>query len=616
MPNKLEMFKKLGRIVPLLLVFLLLMISTISCDSERDREYYWLQITVNPGDVGNIVEVWSMERELEDRYGELETIKENSKEGETSSSDMFGADGWVTKVRFVAIAGEGYKFKEWRGRAYGTHDTFYMDLYTDYLDKTISIIADFEPLDAASEGSEGQDTPEQPEPDDSGFLDLETDPHELEIIVSPATGGVVRVTTPEGEQKYTSGPEGSWTTSMTFGYTFDEIAGVTLTPQPYEGYEFVAWECNDYGVTISDPYNPVLKMTLVPPLRYSDDINNRRITTVRAYFKRIIDEEPEEPLPTVPLTAFIDQLSETINDESGCNSIVTIDYEAEDLTGGEHLISYLQLDIDGTEVRTWSGTPVANPKDDMLFESDCGETKEIKLQAINENGDSVTVTRQAAIPPLETLFSYDIVEVESGEDCQMRLLINYSASDLTVFDSPLESIVVTGNGDVWESFGGLSATNFNRLYDRYVNCGHVYRIDVTATDADGNMYSYRRTVTIPEPPEEPPDDTPEPPPVQTTLYGAMASSAQCTAYGSECSCQLSISLDGKDLTVGSYPVTRVILEVNGSEWHDSGNISQTNYHQVVTRTVDCGATFNMVLTVENTIGQIVTVTGSLTTPIP
>ena len=51
---------------------------------------------------------------------------------------------------------------------------------------------------------------------------------------------------------------------------------------------------------------------------------------------------------------------------------------------------------------------------------------------------------------------------------------------------------------------------------------------------------------------------------------------------------LSISFDGKDLTVGSYPVTSVMFKVNGDEWHNSGGISQTNYHMVVNRTVDCG----------------------------
>ena len=114
-------------------------------------------------------------------------------------------------------------------------------------------------------------------------------------------------------------------------------------------------------------------------------------------------------------------------------------------------------------------------------------------------------------------------------------------------------------------------------------------------------------------PPLPPD---EPPPPQTTLYAAMAASAQSTSYGPECSSQLSISFDGKDLTNGDYPVIHVVLRVNGQVWHDSGSISETHYHRTEQRTVNCGQTFNIEVTVTNTLGQTVTSTGSITTPVP
>jgi hypothetical protein len=283
-------------------------------------------------------------------------------------------------------------------------------------------------------------------------------------------------------------------------------------------------------------------------------------------------------------------------------------------------VSDIQLKVDGTEVDSWSGIPVEQYKDDTLIESGCGEIKVIQLKATNENGDSVTVTKEARIPPLSTYFSYGFSEPTGGEDCKVGLDIDYQVADLTATETPITHVVVTANGDVWFDSGTISTDWLEGSISKVVNCGSIYRIHVDAFDAEGNTFSYRHTINVPKaqekPPEEPPDEPPDPPPVQTTLYGAMASSAQCTASGPECNCQFSISFDGKDLTVGSYPVTRVILTVNGSEWHNSGSISQTNYHKVVTRTVDCGATFNMVLTVENSIGQVVTVTGSLTTPIP
>lgn len=143
-------------------------------------------------------------------------------------------------------------------------------------------------------------------------------------------------------------------------------------------------------------------------------------------------------------------------------------------------------------------------------------------------------------------------------------------------------------------------------------------MEVIGTDADGNKYTYRETIRIPvgTPPDEPPDEPPAPPAPQTTLYAAFASQAECTASPQGCSCNLAISFDGKDLTAGDYPVTRVILKVNGQVWHDSGNMTVTQYHQVVQKAVNCGAIFNIEVIVTNSIGQTITSTGSITTPVP
>jgi len=458
--------------------------------------------------------------------------------------------------------------------------------------------------------------PPVPSPDEIIDSSPDTEMFNLRVIVTSPRDGHVTLSTPDGDRKYDYGPEGTWQSSMAFDWFFLEEQEVTLTARPLKGYRFVAWESDFYE--IQDPHSPVLKMKIIPPMVFS---NNPRQKIIRAYFAPIHEEEPpQESASTVPITGGIKQISETIEDESGCRSIVSIDYEATDHTGGEHLVSDIQLKVDGTEVDSWSGIPVEQYKDDTLIESGCGEIKVIQLKATNENGDSVTVTKEARIPPLSTYFSYGFSEPTGGEDCKVGLDIDYQVADLTATETPITHVVVTANGDVWFDSGTISTDWLEGSISKVVNCGSIYRIHVDAFDAEGNTFSYRHTINVPKaqekPPEEPPDEPPDPPPVQTTLYGAMASSAQCTASGPECNCQFSISFDGKDLTVGSYPVTRVILTVNGSEWHNSGSISQTNYHKVVTRTVDCGATFNMVLTVENSIGQVVTVTGSLTTPIP
>jgi len=321
----------------------------------------------------------------------------------------------------------------------------------------------------------------------------------------------------------------------------------------------------------------------------------------------------DESAPESFLAASIEPVSETIEDESGCRSILTIGYGAVDLTGGGKPVSDVSLRVDGEELYPWSGTPTDHYQDSVLLESGCSEVHVVEVAASNADGQTVTATREVRVPPLSTHFGYGILDVPGEGECRMQLFIEYEAVDLTTPDSPLTNVVVKANGSVWADSGAISTDRYADSFSREVGCGHVYRIEVTGTDADGSTYIYRETVNIPVPT---PPEPPEPPPPQTTLYAALAASAQCTASGPECSCSLSISFDGKDLTGGDYPVTKVVLQVNGQVWDDSGSVSTTQYHQAVQKTVGCGETFNMVLTVNNSIGQTATSTGSITTPVP
>jgi len=327
-------------------------------------------------------------------------------------------------------------------------------------------------------------------------------------------------------------------------------------------------------------------------------------------------EEPEGDLD-VDLEANIRITSEAIEDESGCGSIITIDYEAMDLTGGDRPVSYVQLNVDGEELTSWSGVPTEHYQNDTLIESGCSEFHLIQLTATNNEGGTVTTTKEVQVPPLSTHLGWSIIDAPGGGECRMQLYIGYEAVDLTTPDNPITNVIVKANDEVWDNSGAISTDHYENSFMTLVDCGHTYTIEIIGTDADGNKYTYRETIEIPEagPPDEPPPPPPPPPP-QTTLYAALAAGAQCTASGPECSCQLSISFDGKDLTVGDYPVTHVVLRVNGQVWHDSGSISTTHYHHVEQRTVDCGETFNLEVTVNNTLGQTVPSTGSITTPIP
>ncbi|MFC1938893.1 hypothetical protein ACFLWM_01910 [Chloroflexota bacterium] len=323
------------------------------------------------------------------------------------------------------------------------------------------------------------------------------------------------------------------------------------------------------------------------------------------------DEETEAEVTPTSLKVNLNTISHSIADESGCTTQVRIDTEATDTSGGSKPIVYIQLYVDGEEYSStdYYLTPTEHTQQQYLLASGCSEVRVLQLTATNDSNQTETAAKEIRIPPLSTHFTYDIQDATGEGDCQVRLSINYQAVDLSTPENPITNVVVKANGETWHNSGSISSLQYENSFNKLVGCGQTFRVEVIGTDTDGNTYTYRETINTPE--EEPP-----PPPPQTTLYSAMAANAQCTAAGPECSCQLSISFNGKDLTNGDYPVTHVVLRVNGQIWHDSGSISTTLYNHVEQRTVNCGETFNIEVTVNNTLGQTVTSTGSLTTPVP
>ena len=77
-----------------------------------------------------------------------------------------------------------------------------------------------------------------------------------------------------------------------------------------------------------------------------------------------------------------------------------------------------------------------------------------------------------------------------------------------------------------------------------------------------------------------------------------------------------LTFSAQDLTEGSYPVTSVILKVNGTAWHDSGTISATYYQHSVSRQVGCGEAFTIEVIATDQYGQSATASKSITLPVP
>jgi hypothetical protein len=347
-----------------------------------------------------------------------------------------------------------------------------------------------------------------------------------------------------------------------------------------------------------------------------------------------VDDEMTEAdigRPTV-MTADIKPVVEIIDDKSGCRGLLRVNYEVTHLPEIPYLIDYVRLTIDGQEYGIWTGIPAEHYQHSTLKEVLCTGSHSIRLEATStvpeERGiKQITVTEDVELPPVSAQFTWDLQDIP-GEDCRKWLVVTFEAHDLSGPDKGLDIVSLRANTAYWYWKEGWNQEHHPRYTVRKeVFCGQIYLLELVATDVDGNKYTYLREVTIPtpQPPDEPaepdePDEPPAPPPPQQTLYAAFMAQVQSIVTQQGCSSTLTVSFDGKDLTGGQYSITSVKLKVTGpgfTQTYDSKPVQNPNHHDTKSWSgLACGHTFNIEVTVTNSIGQTVTSTGSITTPIP
>jgi len=158
--------------------------------------------------------------------------------------------------------------------------------------------------------------------------------------------------------------------------------------------------------------------------------------------------------------------------------------------------------------------------------------------------------------------------------------------------APGESIAIE-----YSAIAEYPGENINIVFAE-AHCAYDYTVIVSDEDA--------AIVSVAAPPA---------PPAEEVLYAFFEAGAECIS-NELCSCWLTISFGAQDLTGGDYPVTSVVLVVNGDEWHDSEAISTVLYQNDVGREAGCGETFYIEVTAENAYGLTVTASGDFTTPSP
>ena len=109
---------------------------------------------------------------------------------------------------------------------------------------------------------------------------------------------------------------------------------------------------------------------------------------------------------------------------------------------------------------------------------------------------------------------------------------------------------------------------------------------------------------------------PEIPPAEEVLSVGFEAYAECTFLEDVCSgCYVTISFWAEDISSGGiYPVTDVVLRLDGVPWFESGSISTGYFEDVVEREADCGQTIEIEIIAMNLIGLEAIAVDSITTP--
>jgi len=473
------------------------------------------------------------------------------------------------------------------------------------------------------------------------------DSYRLKGVPSPAEGGTVF---PSDDSFYLRGQEVTLTAYASMGYRFTDWGlpeqdldnastnneSLTITmdaPKEVTAY-FKRFEIGPESKGVRDTHPWGEEYLEESGRRLLSELRSNSVPWITGLGSKHADDDspqPEEGLDVEDagtedeaiqpsLEANLNTITETVMDESGCvSSTITIHYEAKDITGGSKPITSGKLTIDGEEHTSWSGTPTTHYQDSTLIEgSGCDKTPVIQLAATNSQGEKITNTKEAMDFPVAAVFLYQLVFRPGGGEYPWRLDIDYQGH---AFDSTLTNVVLKANGQEWDNSGTISTDSYEDSFSKDINRdGGTFNIEVIATNDNGDKATYRETIQIPaapggDPPEDP-EYPPPPPPPQQTLWAKVSAGAECAAYGPECSCQLIITINAQDLTSGTFQVRHVELKVNGEVWHDSGPIMMTAYNTFVQETVNCGESFDIELTVKNTLDQTVIATTSIITPIP
>ena len=230
-------------------------------------------------------------------------------------------------------------------------------------------------------------------------------------------------------------------------------------------------------------------------------------------------------------------------------------------------ISKVELKIDDEKL-VWNTAPVEQYLKTITKGIPCAGIVVLEMTATDVTGRRYIVTESLNIPPLMTHLSYSIQDAsgESGDYC--ILTIEQQAVDLTTSDSPIKSVVLKANGKVWADTGEISVHNYQPSpLSRQVASGTIYRLELIATDADGNTHTYLQNVECGAEGQTSPESWWKP--------SVFMETPDCSPKGEKS--QIKITLAATDPSNGDARITEVVILVDGKRFWSSGTVGVVNY---------------------------------------
>jgi hypothetical protein len=225
------------------------------------------------------------------------------------------------------------------------------------------------------------------------------------------------------------------------------------------------------------------------------------------------------------------------------------------------------------------------------------------------------ITPRKETPPLMDFFSGFIdlnIDSSWGDyGCESFFDVYCQVDDLTDGVYPITYVGLYVNGELWDSWD-VNTSHFEKtINDIPAGCGEIIETELVALNLVSTAPIVVATETFITP------IVSEPPEPSEVLYGELMVSYQCTCNQDKMCmyCTVSATFSATDLTQGSYPITNVVLYLNGVKVFDSGTINTTYYtHTFTLSDATCNTTYNFQMIATNSVGLQVMPTKPITTP--